>query len=266
MYRIKYLFCLLLLSLSSCQKNPELDSSAKDSNDDRELLHATIAAHGGLEKWYSNGLFQFRWKYNMLDKGLTVNTLQTVDPSTLNVIHQVADSDIQFGIHEGQSWIHPAEATFKPHPKFWALTPTYFIGIPFIFNDPNAHFQTLEDTMSFEGKEYTQLKITYNDKAGDSPDDYYVLLIDPETKLTRGAYYTVTNPLVLDGKPPGPPKFITLDGLEDFHDLQLATSHRTFYMEESGIGEIMRNTEISEMKFLPKKSIDFSIPEAAKKL
>ena len=41
--------------------------------------------------------------------------------------------------------------------------------------------------MEFEGKDCTQVKVTYDKAAGDSPDDYYVLLLDPETKLTRGA-------------------------------------------------------------------------------
>ena len=55
------------------------------------------------------------------------------------------------------------------------------------FNDENANFELLPYQMELEGKDCTQVKVTYDKAAGDSPDDYYVLLLDPETKLTRRA-------------------------------------------------------------------------------
>ncbi len=126
-----------------------------------------------------------------------MNTLQTVDPKTLAIVHEVAGKDIKFGMSkDGEYWIRPRDAEFTPPYRFWALTPYYFLGIPFVFNDENASFEKLAEMKEFEGKEYEQVKVTYNDKAGDSPDDYYVLLIDPETKLTRGAYYIVTSDLL----------------------------------------------------------------------
>ena len=168
------------------------------SDPGKELVMESIAAHGGKEKWYGSGQLQFQWKYHMTDRGAdaVVDTIQTVDTKTMAVKHEVVGKDITFGLNAGEDWIRPEGAEFTPPPRFWALTPFYFLGIPFVFNDENANFEKLAEQMEFEGKSYTQVKVTYDKEAGDSPDDYYVLLIDPETKLTRGAYYTVTSDLL----------------------------------------------------------------------
>lgn len=228
----------------------------------RSLVMESIEAHGGKEKWYGSGQLQFRWTYHMSDRGpeAIVDTVQTVDPKTLAVKHEVVGKDITFGLNKGVDWIRPKDAEFMPPPRFWALTPTYFLGIPFVFNDENANFEVFPDTMEFEGKEYTQVKVSYNQEAGDSPDDYYVLLIDPETKITRGAYYTVTSDL-LGRDQPGPPKFISLDGLQDIGGVKLAGGHRTFSMEDDKITEQMRFTEVSGVKWLPEGTVDLGVPE-----
>jgi len=254
---------LKTIAISSISLLSIHSTSAKEEvtvNKGRELVMESINAHGGKEKWYGNGLLQFRWKYHMTDRGAIVDSVQTVDPSSLAVVHEVPGKDIKFGWNNGKTWISPKDATFTPPPQFWSLTPTYFIGIPFVFNDENAEFKLLEETKKFEGKDYTQVKITYNKEAGESPDDYYVLLIDPETKLTIGTYYIVTHPLVAKNGV-GPEKFITLDNLTDINGVKLASGHRTMKMENGKIGDQMRFTEVSGVKFVPKGSVDLSIPD-----
>jgi len=250
----------LALVVSGCGK--QVKNSAIAVDEARQLVMDSIAAHGGTEKWYGNGQLQFRWTYHMTDKGqeAVVDTVQTVDPKTMAVVHEVVGKDIRFGMKLGKDWIRPEGSEFTPPPRFWALTPFYFLGMPFVFNDANANFGLLPETMEFEGKDFTQVKVTYDKAAGDSPDDYYVLLIDPETKLTRGAYYTVTSDLVAKDAP-GPPKFITLDDLTDVGGVKLAGGHRTFSMVDGKIGEQMRFTEVSGVKWLPEGTVDLSVPE-----
>lgn len=257
----------LFVMLASCQPSEDGATTSGESNPGQQLVMESIDAHGGAETWYENGLLQFRWRYYMTDKGpqAIADSLQTVNTKTLAVSHTVPDSDMRFGWNDGQAWQMPADGKFLTPPAFWALTPIYFVGIPFVFNDSNAIFEKLPETMAFEGKDYAQVKVTYTAEAGDSPDDYYVLLIDPDTKVTRGAYYIVTSKLVAPNGP-GPEKFITLDGLKDYNGVMLATSHRTFAMEDGKIGNQMRRTEVEETQFLPEGAVDLSIPEGATKL
>ncbi len=239
-------------------------TASAEANEGRDLVMSSIEAHGGKDTWYGNGQLQFRWIYHMTDRGpkAIVDTTQTVDTKTLAAVHEVTGKDIRFGINKGKAWITPKGSKHMPPPRFWALTPFYFIGIPFVFNDPNANFEKLDAMMEFEGAKYDQVKITYTPEAGDSPDDYYVLLIDPKTKLTKGAYYTVTSKLVAPNGP-GPAKFISLDNLKDVSGTKLASGHRTFKMVDGKITEQMRFTEVKDLKFLPTGTVDLSIPEGA---
>ena len=239
-------------------------SCNQQKDEARELVMQSIEAHGGKDKWYNSGQLQFRWTYHMSDKGpdAVIDTVQTVDPKTLAVVHEVEGQDIRFGMNAGQAWILPADAKFRSHPRFWSLTPLYFLGIPFVFNDSNAKFEKLPEQMEFEGKKYTQVRVTYNKKAGDSPDDFYVLLIDPDSKLTRGTYYSVTNKLVA-ANGPGPIKFLSLDNLKDVDGVLLASGHRTFSMKDGKIDKPMRHTDVSQVKHLPENSVDLSIPKDA---
>ena len=259
---------LALVGLSLISSNQlisaETVAAPTKNNEGHSLVMASIKAHGGKETWYNNGQLQFRWVYHQTDRGpkAVVDTTQTVDTKSLAVMHEVTGKDIRFGMNQGKAWITPKGSKHVPPPRFWSLTPFYFIGIPFVFNDPNANFEKLDAMMEFEGKKYDQVKITYTPEAGDSPDDYYVLLIDPTTKLTKGAYYTVTSKIVAPNGP-GPAKFISLDNLKDVSGVQLASGHRTFKMIDGKINAQMRYTEVSGVKFLPSGTVDLSVPKDA---
>ena len=253
-----------LVTLSSCKPAASEGEAAKELSPGKQLVMDSINAHGGIEKWRNNGLLKFRWTYHMTDRGATVDTVQTLDPVSLAIVHTKPDTDISFGrTAEGKYWVYPPDTKVMPPVQFWALTPTWFLGIPFIFDDDQITAEVLDEPKTFQGNDYTQVKLTYDSSAGESPDDYYVLLINPETKVVRGAYYTVTNPLVFKGGPVVP-KFITLDNLQDVDGLKLAGGHKTYAMEDGVIAkEQMRYTDVSEVAFLPREGFDFSPPEGA---
>ncbi len=253
-----------MFTLTSCKSGGPNDETEKSMSLGKKLTMESIDTHGGIEKWRDNGLLKFRWTYHMTDRGATVDTIQTVDPISLAAVHTVPDSDLTFGrTADGRYWVSPADAKFMPPIQFWTLTPTYFIGIPFVFDDDQITFELLDESKTFEGKDYTQVKLSYHSSAGESPDDYYVLLLEPETKVIRGAYYTVTNPLVYKGGPITE-KFITLDNLQDIGGLKLAGGHKTYSMTDGVIGEQMRYTDVSEVAFLDRDSIDFTPPAGAR--
>ncbi len=230
-----------------------------------QLILDSIEAHGGLKRWFTNGPLHFRWIYHRTDQGpeSVVDTVETVDPWSSKVVHTVpAQPGVSFGWDGENSWINPADAQFGTPPAFWALTPYYFVGLPFVLADPGTNFEVLPD-IDFEGKSYHQVKVTYDAGTGDSPDDYYIAAIDPDTKRLRGVRYVVTSP-VLDRTGPGPEKFLTHEGLHDVDGVLLPTSHVTYAMNGDEVGEKMRTAEVSEIKFLGDEVIDFTPPETAK--
>lgn len=79
-----------------------------------------------------------------------------------------------------------------------------------------------------------------------------------QTNRTPGTYYTVTRSLVAKGAP-APPKFTTLDKLQDIGGVKLASGNRTFATEK--IGEQMGFAEDAVVTWLPEGTVDLAVPE-----
>jgi len=69
------------LFLTSCGGGEKEEQAEIEVNEGRDLVMASIEAHGGSKQWYDNGQLKFRWTYHMTDRGpkAVVDTVQTVD-------------------------------------------------------------------------------------------------------------------------------------------------------------------------------------------
>ncbi|MCZ6673956.1 MAG: hypothetical protein O7C75_13575 [Verrucomicrobia bacterium] len=233
-------------------------------NEGGRLLAEAIQAHGGHKQWLLNEVLEFRWTYHMTDRGpnAVTETLQRVDTSSLEAVHELPGSDVRFGWTGKEAWLMPADAPRRPNPRFWALTPYYFIGIPFVFADLNSNFEKFEAGIEFEGTVYDQVKVTFNPGTGDAPDDYYIVLIHPETRLVGGVRYIVTSKLVARNGP-GPEKLLTLEDYAVLGDIHLPSKHRTFSMDGNSPKDHMRSAEATEYQWLKRAAVDFEVPEGA---
>ena len=260
-------FTVSAMLFNACSPPSDLAEAEREvtSSPGNTLVNESMAAHGTRDAWYAAGLLQFRWTYHFSDRGpdATIDTTIVFDPQTLAVRHEVPNTSTSFGRIDDLTWISPAEAEFSPTPEFWSLTPIYFFGIPFVFNDPDARFELLPDVIAFEGNYYAQVEVTFNSTAGDSPDDTYILLIDDVSKITRGVIYTVTSTLVAPDENT-PFKLITLDDLTDYNGILLPKNHRVYPVFDGVIGEQMRFVEIDSVQWLDRESVDLTIPEGAK--
>jgi hypothetical protein len=79
-------------------------------------------------------------------------------------------------------------------------TPFYFFGMPFVFADPGAMAESL-GKKNFQGQDYDAFKITFKKGTGDTPDDYYLIYIDPASHQLKLAAYVVTFPAMRKGRP-----------------------------------------------------------------
>lgn len=268
---MKTLLFILSLSLSAFSQDyslaspSEISSRAEDAQthlkktEGGSLLLESINAHGGLEKWFSNGLLKFRWVYNMTDMGKVVDTTQTIDTWSSRALHSVngVDTPVSFGWDGKSGWVTPKDAQLLVPPSFWALTPYYFVGVPHVLADPGTIHEKIED-ITFQGKNYHQVKVTYEANTGETPDDYYITLIDPETKLVKGVRYIVTDQRVTRGKPATPEKLLTYEGWYDLNGVLFPKKHVTHTMEGNVIGAQMRHADVLEAEFLGEKEISFS--------
>lgn len=255
----------LILALPHAEAIQQRVYAAKDRLQQSEggsLIWQAIEAHGGLQRWFGNGPLFFHFNYQPLKKGPARNTYEIADFWTSRTVHQMAtDTTWQFGWDGEQAWQRPDTTMPGIVPRFWALTPYYFVGIPFVLADPGINYEVLKpDTLG--GRNYDLVKITYEANVGDAPDDYYIIYVDQETKEVGAIRYIVT---YFGKRKNSQEKLMKFDGQQVISGIKFPKVYYSYQWEESKMGAYVTKTELTEVDFRPETPNNyFFAPEGAK--
>lgn len=236
----------------------ETAQSALARSEAGSLVWRSIEAHGGLARWYSNGPIEFRFTYAPVAGRPPIDTLQVVDTWSSRAVHwSPSDPGAGFGWDGARAWTVGGD--LGVNARFWALTPYYFVGVPFVLADPGVVL-TLDGEETFEGTTYVRVRAIFEAGIGDAPDDYYILLIDPATGRTGGVRYIVSYPGFFPDGGHTPEKLMVYDGEQTIDGVMLPMSFRTFDAE----GTLVTNTTLSLVSFRPEATQPrFDAPEGA---
>lgn len=233
-----------------------------------KLVWASMEAHGGLDTWYKNGPLGMRFNYQPLDGKTPRDSYEVVDTWNNRVVHtSIEDPESKFGFTGEETWLKAKDSTtFNYDVKFWALTPLYLMGHPFVEDGQGVNLELLPET-TYKGKKNKLVKVTYEPGTGDAPDDYYILHFDAETNLLTATRYIVSYPAYFKDGGHNPEKFMEVGELVDVDGVLLPTELKTHWTLDGKPGEYITKIEISELEFksdLPTNFFD--IPVGAKKL
>ena len=159
-------------------------------------LEESYNAHGGLETFKNYGTLQY-------DQQMEITGIVNVSDNQLFDLNSrkalITSENYIVGFDGTEAWITPNPEALGIPPRFYALTPFYFFGLPFLFADPGVNLESL-GTKELNGKEYNVVKATYDPGIGDTPDDDYVAYLDKETNQIEVLHYIVTYPPLMQGK------------------------------------------------------------------
>ncbi len=229
----------------------------------QQVLRA-INAMGGLEAWYGNGPLYYHFNYQPLDGGTPRNTLVTNDYVRSRAVHQVAtDTTQRFGFDGEQAWSLSGERVAGMSPRFWSLTPYYFVGLPFVLADAGINFASLP-AAKLDGVTYDMVKVTYTQGTGDASGDYYVLYLHPETGELDALRYIVSYPGYFPDGGHHPEKLMKITGKTKVDGVTLPTGYATHMWNDGDPGPEVTTITVSDYAFLP--GLDdsfFAMPGAA---
>ena len=232
-----------------------------------QVIWAAMEAHGGLKNWYGNGALSFRFNYQPLDGSTQRDSYQIVDAWRNKSVHtSTTDREAKFGWTGEKAWVHAKDSTaFAYDTKFWALTPLYLFGYPFVLDGEGVNLELLPDA-EYEDALQDVVKVTFDAGTGDAPDDYYILQFDKETHLVTGIRYIVSYPAYFKDGGHAPEKFMKVGVLADVDGVKLPTGLKTHWTLENGqAGEYITKIDITDLEFTKDLSDDFfEIPEGAK--
>ena len=238
-----------------------------EANDAGKVVWNAMKAHGGLERWYANGALSFRFDYKPLDGSTQRDSYQTIDTWSNKARHTSAtDSTAHYGWTGDTAWVKAKDSTaFAYDTKFWALTPIYFLGQPFILDGDGVNLELLPQE---NYKEHTNdvVKVTFDAGTGDAPDDYYILYFDAETHLLKVIRYIVSYPAYFKDGGHAPEKFMDVLGEKEVDGIILPTAYKTHWLAENNLpGEYITEITVSDTHFEGKLNESyFDLPEGAK--
>lgn len=243
-------------------------SSAKERLEKTEAgqkLWSSIEAHGGFEKWFSNGPISFHFDYQPLDGSTRRNSYQVVDQWSVRAVHEVAaNRQMKYGWDGENAWSFPDTANVGVNPRFWSTTPFYFIGLPFVLADEGIVLEELEQK-EHKGVVYDLVKATFEEGVGDAPDDFYVIYIHPETKKMAGLRYIVSYPGFFPNGGSAPEKFMEILGTQTVNGITLSTGYNTHWFKNEEVAEHITKIDVTEVSFKPELEEDFFLsPTGAK--
>lgn len=225
--------------------------SRLESTEAGQMVLASINAHGGLHEWYSRGPIGFRYRYERVGTDSVTETDQIVDTWSSRAVHTLtSDSTISFGWTGNEAWVSPEGAELPSDARFWSLTPYYFIAMPFVLADPGVILEEAGQT-TIDEQTYNLVYVTFAPGTGDAPDDYYYVLIDPETNLVGGVRYIVSYPGFFPEGGNSPETVMLYDGTQTVDGITLQEGFRSFLWNGNGRGDAKARGSLSLVQFQP---------------
>lgn len=199
-----------------------------------EVVGAMIEAHGGMEAWKSAPTVSFTdtWYPGTSDEGETSRFV--VEQGSRRAYMDVVDTDRSMAWDGEKAW--SVNWASRMPPRFLALLNYYFLNLPWLTQDPGVILGAPEPANLWDDPtEYVTVRMTFAPGTGDTPDDYYLLYIDPESHRLHACEYIVTYAALL---PPGmehtPPHILVYDTFETVNGLLVPTAF-TIYEEDHSV-------------------------------
>ncbi len=231
-----------------------------------KVVWKAMEAHGGLKKWYGNGALSFRFDYQPLDGSTRRNSYQTIDTWSNKARHtSITDSTAHFGWTGKVAWVLAKDSTaFAYDTKFWALTPYYFLGQPFVLDGEGVNLELLPQE-TYKDRLNNVVRVTFDPGTGDAPDDYYILYFDAESHLLSVIRYIVSYPAYFKDGGHLPEKFMDVIGSQTVEGIVFPTGYKTHWLVEKNLpGAYITKIDVSDVSFDPElKSDYFETPEEA---
>jgi len=185
-----------------------------------EIVREMVAAHGGLDAWRAAPTMSFTDQWGDPDSQGSRRSHVVVEQTGRRAYIDIPETDMSIGWDGEKAW---SMNWPSPTPvRFLALLNYYFVNLPWLTQDPGVRLGEPGTATLRDGEiEYVTVMMTFEPGIGDTPDDYYRLYIDPETKMLKATDYVVTYRALMEGGEEASPEhclvyddYTTVDGLK----------------------------------------------------
>ena len=241
--------------LTACSNDAAAGSKAAD------MAEQVAVAHSGQER-VSKGNLQARIRVEYGGETALEGTL-TLEPASGR-----ARIDLQGGgtlVFDGtDAWVSPTELKL-PQARFHLRTWPYFLCAPWKLRDPGVTM-TPGPKRKLKGVECDTCKLTFAAGVGDTPDDWYVVYVDPHSHQLKALAYIVTYGSSVE-KADTEPHVAVYEQLTDVDGFKVP-SKLTFWNwneEEGLVGQSLGNASFESLQLVAAAPEAFARPANARK-
>lgn len=203
------------------------------SENSGEIIAAMISAHGGMEKWRSAPTVSF--EDHFLPAGAQKPSISqvTVEQGRRRAYLDFPELNARIAWDGKQAWSVNWQAPYPP--RFLALLNYYFLNLPWLTMDPGVILGEPGKAKLWDAPtEYLTVKMTFEAGVGDTPDDYFVLYIDPKSHRLKACEYIVTYASLLpSGVAATPPHILVYEEFTTVNGLVVPTRYSIFEKNHS---------------------------------
>ncbi|MEQ9452974.1 MAG: hypothetical protein RLN76_00095 [Phycisphaeraceae bacterium] len=185
--RLTALLSVSLLSVTGCHTTDHHDTVMVEP-EKPAFIEAIELAHGA-ERYH---------EHNAVQADFTVD----FGGSTIiagNMVFNTEASKVRMELNDGSTivfdgfnaWVTPNDAPIQM-ARFHALTWPYFLAAPMKLSDQGTNLKDIGMAPLDSQNHLAAMKLTFDSSVGDAPDDWYILLKDPDTDALRAMAYIVT--------------------------------------------------------------------------
>ena len=215
----------------------------------REIIAAMISAHGGMEKWRAAPAVSFEDHFLATGAPSASISMITVEQSSRRAYLDFSDPTVRIAWNGKQAWSENWKGPYPP--RFLALLNYYFLNLPWLAMDPGVNLSAPGTAKLWDDPiEYITVKMTFAAGVGDTPDDYYVLYIDPKSHRLKACEYIVTYAAILPaGVAATPPHILVYEEFATVDGLVVPTRYSIYDKKDHSLREYRRKamTTINEI-------------------
>jgi Family of unknown function (DUF6503) len=201
--------------------------SANPGEKSPEIIITMISAHGGMEKWKSAPTVSFEDQFLQVGAPKPTISQVTVEQGRRRVYLDFPESNASIAWNGKEAWSENWKAPIPP--RFLALLNYYFLNLPWLTLDPGVNLGELGKAKLWDDPtEYITVKMTFNPGVGDTPDDYYILYIDPKSHRLKACEYVATYASIQPTGKASPPHILVYESFTSVNGLVVPTRYSIY--------------------------------------
>lgn len=229
----------LFYSIVSISLFGQMEKS-KDQNAEK-IIGKMTKAHGGLDKWENAASISFKAHLeflfgNMPEYFETVTVHPLSREAYVDFLEEGGEKRAEIAFDGKTAWAKGVRKGIEnAPPRFTAWRNFYLFNLPWVVHDEGVNISTTKMTdVPDDLQKHLQVKMTFGEDIGDTPKDFYVLFINPETFLLDAATYNMTYASML---PPNsnslPTSLLRFKSYTEKNGMKLLSAYEV-YFKDSG--------------------------------